>query len=399
MICASSGPIPASIMIVGEAPGAAEERLGLPFVGPSGSLLTSLLHEVGLNRASCFVTNVCRHRPPNNDISLWFSDNKKPPEPSWTKLHSLWIDPRIAEGYKQLQHEIAEVRPTLIIALGGTALWALTGKTGIHAWRGSRLTPDGLSATVVPSLHPAAVLRQLELLPILKMDLLRAKRIFEGSQVPRHYQFQVAPSFSEARATLLSLLTQASASPDPFLLAGDIETRAGHIACYGYAWSPTEALCIPILQAGDTSPFYWSDPAEEAEILVLINRLHKHPNILHIGQNYLYDCQYYSRFCAGIPTRVFDTMIAHHSLYSSLRKGLAFLSSMYAQDHVFWKDESKNWDPKVGERQLWTYNCKDACITYEVAQAIWAELGVCCGRGESAGGQKTLEVEYAGAIE
>ena len=47
-------------------------------------------------------------------------------------------------------------------------------------------------------------------------------------------------------------------------------------------------------------------------------------------------------------------------------KGLDFLSSMYAAYHVYWKDESKNWDPKLGERQLWIYNCKDCCITFEI---------------------------------
>ena len=43
---------------------------------------------------------------------------------------------------------------------------------------------------------------------------------------------------------------------------------------------------------------------------------------------------------------------------------------MYCQSHVYWKDEGKNWDPKVGEEQLWTYNCKDCVITYEVDQRI-----------------------------
>lgn len=65
-----------------------------------------------------------------------------------------------------------------------------------------------------------------------------------------------------------------------------------------------------------------------------------------------------------------DTMIAHHALFNTLPKGLDFLSSMYAHDHVYWKGESKDWDPKLGERQLWIYNCKDAGITYECADAI-----------------------------
>ena len=63
-------------------------------------------------------------------------------------------------------------------------------------------------------------------------------------------------------------------------------------------------------------------------------------------------------------------MIGAHALHSNIRKGLDFLSSMYAQDHIYWKDEIKEWDPAIGEQQFWTYNCKDACITFE----IWPKI-------------------------
>jgi DNA polymerase-1 len=65
-------------------------------------------------------------------------------------------------------------------------------------------------------------------------------------------------------------------------------------------------------------------------------------------------------------------MIGHHAIYTNMRKGLDFLSSMYAHDHVYWKDEIKEWNPAIGERQYWTYNCKDACITWEITPEIQA---------------------------
>jgi DNA polymerase-1 len=64
-------------------------------------------------------------------------------------------------------------------------------------------------------------------------------------------------------------------------------------------------------------------------------------------------------------------MIGHHAIFSNMRKGLDFLSAMYAQDHVYWKDEIKEWDPTIGEKQYWTYNCKDACITFEIDEEIY----------------------------
>jgi DNA polymerase I-like protein with 3'-5' exonuclease and polymerase domains/uracil-DNA glycosylase len=371
-----SGPIPAGIMIVGEAPGFEEERAGEPFVGSSGRLLTDLLHSVGIMRSSCFITNVCRVRPPynpktkqNNDISQWVSDNKKPPNPTWTHRDGLWVHPNIHEGLTLLEKEIALVQPRLVIALGNLPLWATTGSWGVSKWRGSRLSLRGLPGTVVPTYHPAAVLRQLELKPIAQMDLRRAKNIYEGKQAPREYSFLIEPTFAQARQALIQILVWADTAAGDFYLSGDIETRAGMITCLGFSWSPDAAICIPFLTASVEKPFYWSID-EEVELVTLIRRIFKHPKIVHIGQNYLYDCQYYKRHWLVHPRRVFDTMIGHHSLFASLRKGLDFISSMYARDHVYWKDESKDWDPAVGERQLWTYNSKDACITFESAGKI-----------------------------
>lgn len=364
-----TGPIPAGVMIVGEAPGAEEERLGVPFVGSSGQLLDSTLTSIGLFRHSSFVTNVCRHRPPDNDISEWMSENKKAPDPTWQQRAGLWVHPHIADGLALLQKEIELVQPRLIIALGNLALWALTGHMGILKWRGSRLSPSHLPCTVIPTIHPAAVLRQNELLPVFKMDLARAKNIYEGKQLPAVYSFTIEPSFEEVISRLQWFLAQADAGE--FALSGDIETRSGHIACIGLAWSDTEAICIPLLRATD-GPFYWS-LEEETAIVFLLRKIFRHPNILHLGQNYLYDCQYYARHWHVLPARVFDTMIGHHAIYTTLRKGLDFLSSMYCQDHVYWKEESKEWDPKIGERQYWTYNCKDAVITYEAAREIKVE--------------------------
>jgi len=150
-----------------------------------------------------------------------------------------------------------------------------------------------------------------------------------------------------------------------------LETRLGHIACFGLAWSDTGALCIPFLQIGKDNPYYWTED-EEAHIIFLLQQLFTHPNITWVGQNYLYDCQYFFRHWGFLPRNVFDTMIGHHAIYSNMRKGLDFLSSVYAHDHVYWKDEIKEWDPAIGEQQYWIYNCKDACITWEISKEIQA---------------------------
>ena len=71
-----TGPCPARIMIVGEAPGADEVKAMQPFVGASGRELDKMLSEAGIIRADCFITNVCKRRPPANDITNFLLSTK-----------------------------------------------------------------------------------------------------------------------------------------------------------------------------------------------------------------------------------------------------------------------------------------------------------------------------------
>ena len=155
-------------------------------------------------------------------------------------------------------------------------------------------------------------------------------------------------------------------------LAVDIETRAGHIACVGLAWNERDALCIPLM-AVERKDGYWSEQ-EEAQIAFALYQILTHPNIEVIGQNFSYDAQYFYRHLHFIPKLKRDTMLTQHTLFSNLQKGLDFLSSMYCEHHLYWKDEGKEWDAKTGEDQLWTYNCKDAVITFEVDTAQQAAV-------------------------
>jgi len=155
-------------------------------------------------------------------------------------------------------------------------------------------------------------------------------------------------------------------------LAVDIETRAGHIACVGVAWNERDALCIPLMCV-ERPAGYWSEQ-EEAQIAFALYQILTHPNCEVIGQNFSYDAQYFWRHMHFLPRLKRDTMLTQHTLFSNLQKGLDFLSSMYCEHHLYWKDEGKEWDAKTGEDQLWTYNCKDAVITFEVDTAQQAAV-------------------------
>ena len=135
---------PASgLMLVGEGPGAEEDRAGKPFVGPSGQFLDRMLASIGLDRTQYLITNLIPWRPPGN---------RNP------------TDGEVLTCLPFLQRHIALVRPRRLVLLGALATRALTGDTtGIRRMRGRWIDVaiPGLEAPVpaMPMLHPAYLLR------------------------------------------------------------------------------------------------------------------------------------------------------------------------------------------------------------------------------------------------
>ncbi len=150
----------ADIMLIGEAPGRDEDAQGLPFVGRSGQLLDKMLAAIALNRTDVYIGNVIYWRPPGN----------RTPTPQERAL---------CEPFIRRQIELAA--PKVMMTLGGSALSGLFGINGIMKTRGQVLTYShkGLSAPCVPTLHPAALLRN----PINKrlawQDLLCLQKLIE----------------------------------------------------------------------------------------------------------------------------------------------------------------------------------------------------------------------------
>ncbi len=127
----------ADLMVIGEAPGADEDRLGEPFVGRSGQLLDKILEAVLFDRPDVYITNILKSRPPNN----------RDPLPDEVAAH-------IPVLYKQ----IALVRPKILLAVGKSAGNGLLGKTSSLAnLRGS--VQDFYGLPMVVTYHPAALLR------------------------------------------------------------------------------------------------------------------------------------------------------------------------------------------------------------------------------------------------
>jgi len=330
------GPIPAKIMVVGEAPGADEERVGTPFVGASGHELDRMLHEAGISRSECFVTNVARERPFNNDIGNFIAKSKKERSHEHMELRDKFVKRPIIDGYRLLLSEISMVKPNIIVALGNVSLWALTGIWGITKWRGSMLHTDtDPKVKLIPTLHPAAILRQWSDRAIAVNDLKRAARFRSGLPYPDpRWNFIIRPTISQVISILTDLI--AAADVGPRTISFDLETKCGHIDCAGVAWSIREALCIPFWDD------YWGEN-EEAEIVHHLYRLLTHPNAEVIGQNLLYDSQYTYRHWHFIPRVTQDTMISWHVAFAGLPKRLDFQASMLCDQYKQWKPDRTAW--------------------------------------------------------
>jgi DNA polymerase len=150
-----AGSANADLMFIGEAPGANEDKQGLPFVGQAGKLLDKLLAEIGLDRSDVFVANVLKCRPPNN----------RDPQPN--EIGS-------CEGYLRSQVELIE--PTMICTLGNFSTKLLRDDTtGISRLHGHEeiVTIGARAVRLYPLYHPAAALYTPSTLEALRADFHR----------------------------------------------------------------------------------------------------------------------------------------------------------------------------------------------------------------------------------
>jgi uracil-DNA glycosylase len=156
-----AGDADAELMFVGEAPGAEEDRQGLPFVGRAGQLLNQLLAEIGLSRDDVFIANVLKSRPPGN----------RDPQPE--EIEACW---------PYLERQIQLIEPHVIATLGNFATKKLTGSPiGITRVRGTPQVHElaGRTLFVFPLLHPAAALRTPSLVETLREDFARLRTLLD----------------------------------------------------------------------------------------------------------------------------------------------------------------------------------------------------------------------------
>lgn len=360
------------VCFIGEAPGADEDRLHLPFVGASGKELGRMCKDASwpgetseiehgqflFRPKDVWFTNVFKVRPPDNKIA---------------RIEEYGIPSHLfVEAFVE---ELRTYKPTIIVATGNIPLGhlcqATRGKDGqarIGTYRGSLLTSSLLDWPhyVIPCYHPAFILRAWEERPIAVFCLERAFE--EWSYFKEHGVLKPLPIRSVILQPdidiLISILTDILEKRKR--VSVDLEMYQGMPVVYGLAWSPTDAVSFVLTE-------YTDDQC--VRILRILNEVLR--SCKQIGQNYVsYDVTQEELLSLQPDLRlVDDTLVMHHVLWPEFPHKLEFITMQYTRE-PYYKDEGRKWKPKDGIRKLLHYNALDTTTTYEAIEKMEAELQI-----------------------
>ena len=167
----------ATLLIVGEQPGDAEDRAGRPFVGPAGKLLDRSLEAAGIDREDTYVTNAVKH-------FKWARDAR-----SARRLHKTPSRGEVRACFPWLAHEIAIVKPRVVLCLGATAAKSLLGPSfSVMKKRGQPIETE-FAEVAFATVHPSAILRAP------REERTRAERMFVADlrRVAKHLASEKRP--------------------------------------------------------------------------------------------------------------------------------------------------------------------------------------------------------------
>lgn len=342
----------AKIMILGEAPGWEEHQTGKPFVGPSGKELDKLLSEAGIKRDECWISNVFKYMIPPNP-------KKGKKIPAHVRAANEGIN--VTEQLEDLQKEINVIKPNVIVALGGTALWALKGTYEITNYRGSIL--HGMGRKIIPTFHPAHLLHSAtgaefkgywnRFVMILDLKRAREESLSATLELPNRV-LEICTSSHQ----LSEYIRQYKGYTRP---AVDIEARGGHCIpnCIGLAFTPHHGMSVPLWHEGEIEGIARIPKVEIINMWILLAQVLYQDTI---GHNFKYDEDKIKRFGFIIKRLVSDTMFKAFSINPELPKSLAFNQSIYTRE-PFYKNEGMYEGPL---KDLLLGNARDACVTKEL---------------------------------
>jgi DNA polymerase len=362
--CFEEGNPNAEICIVGEAPSFMEIRENRPFVGPSGKLLEQCLHASKIVRAKTYIINV---------FEEIVYKKKEKPEIFDQYGTMLWtpagFTPAGKEASKRSLARLRASKANVTIPMGGTALHMCLRKfngeieetfekKSISKWRGSIFYGiDGKK--LVPTYHPSFALKgSYEGRYYIISDLRKAldestSKVF----IPTPRNLIIDPSYDACIEYLKKCLKSNRVNTD-------IEILGGQMDCFSLSIDPSEAISIPLLDAGFEPR--WS-ATEEFKILELYAQIIGSPRIEKVNQNIAFDLAALLMLNKIVPRGVLhDPMVAFSVMNAFLDKKLGVVCSMCTREPYYKDDGTLEDSANIDDfARRWEYNAKDSAISLE----------------------------------
>lgn len=341
----STGPSDARVAVVGQAPGRTEASKGKPFVGPSGKLLDQVLAAKGLPRSQVFTTNVVLCRPPDDD----------PPAKAVE-----CCAPRLRAELSTLGPD--DQGPDKILTLGNYATGNILGlkKPAITRDRvgpPKQVTIHGKTVDVVPTLHPASLLRDADNYRSFIQDIDKLITPPQEWQPPEWY---VIDDPEEAVAYL-------DVIPQGAVVACDIETNVEKDSDFTH---PDSLLCIGLATSGQQAVVLERNALKYDSVKQSFNALNDRAYFIYQNGKFDVGVLWYLGYIESVDNSIyFDTMLAHYCLDERSAKlhGLENMSREYLGSPS-WKDATSGYDgyDKVPPQVLDEYNAYDVANTFRL---------------------------------
>ena len=304
----SSGPKNAKLMIIGESSGGEEEdKNGRPFMGPAGKKLNELIEKVGIDRDECFIINVIGCKP---------TDDKTPQQLiEWANCCK-----------DNFLSKTDGCNPEVIITLGNAARYVVTGKEeGIQKEHGIQEKWGRFpNATIVSTVHPAAILRSSGLMTIAVKDFNLVSTILNGeNKNEKSVDYRIVSPGED-----LHNLKKELESSGKFSF--DIETTGfdwmnDKILCIGFSKKPYSGYVLPMLGQHEEEIWSSNDYKSICDWLIRVFR----EDMIQCGANLKFDLRFLRQIGVKSGGFLFDVSLAHHLIDEEAPHNLDYISVTY----------------------------------------------------------------------
>ncbi len=294
------GPRNPDLMVIGEAPGADEDREGEPYIGQAGRYLKkSILAPLHIDPAECYIDNAVRCRPPKN---------RKP-----TRIEVMHCRP-------YLEQVIKAVKPKVLVLTGNTPLCSvmfLDKNTGITRWRGKPMWSSEFNCWVIATFHPSGIMRQTTIGRMAQYDQTLSD--FKKALEMVHWD---PPAFqlpeTQSPSTMTKIVQYIKRAVKVGLVAVDLETAS---------LDPRDEILgvsMTYKKEGIYYPVYidWKHFEAHGECIGALRYLLKSPDVIKVFQNIDFDWRFLHSHKCEVAGPLEDTMIMAHLLDENFSVGL-----------------------------------------------------------------------------